>query len=91
MTTQNRSLEADDSLCFHVESSHRSRTSGATLVRELCRHSADCYVSVSAARISSRRGKKHSCGQDGKPGPGGPTDPDLALVQVEIIHANYGT
>ena len=54
--------------------------------------SSDTYVSVSgnAAMIEDQAKKEQLWSPLAKAWfPGGATDPDLALVQVKIIHANY--
>ena len=54
--------------------------------------SEDTYVSVSgtAAIIEDAAKKQQLWSQRVEAWfPGGPTDPDLALVQVQIVHANY--
>jgi general stress protein 26 len=54
--------------------------------------SEDTYVSVSgtAAMIEDPAKKKQLWSKLAEAWfPGGPTDPDLALVQVQIVHANY--
>ena len=53
---------------------------------------SDTYVSVSgtAAMIEDAAKKQQLWSKMAEAWfPGGPTDPDLALVQVQIIHANY--
>jgi len=95
MTTQNKALEADDSLWFFM-----SKTSGpvedikANPVVSLvyADPSSDTYVSVSgtAAMLEDAAKKQQLWNKTAEAWfAGGPTDPDLALVQVEIIHANY--
>ena len=95
MTTQNEALEADDSLWFFM-----SKSSGP--VEDIKANpvvgliyadpSSDTYVSVSgtAAMLEDTAKKEQLWNKAAEAWfPGGPTDPDLALVQVEIIHANY--
>ena len=98
MTTQNKALEAgDDSLWFFM-----SKTSGP--VEDIKANpvvgliyadpSSDTYVSVSgtAAMLEDAAKKQQLWNKAAEAWfAGGPTDPDLALVQVEIIHANDGT
>jgi general stress protein 26 len=54
--------------------------------------SSDTYVSVSgtAAMLEDSAKKRQLWSKAAEAWfPGGPADPDLALVQVQIIHANY--
>lgn len=95
MTTQNSKVDEDDSLWFFM-----SKTSGP--VEDIKANpvvgliyadpSSDTYVSVSgtAAMLEDAAKKQQLWNKAAEAWfPGGPTDPDLALVQVEIIHANY--
>ena len=95
MTTQNKALEADDSLWFFM-----SKTSGP--VEDIKANpvvglvyadpSSDTYVSVSgtAAMLEDAAKKQQLWNKAAEAWfPGGPTDPDLALVQVQIVHASY--
>ena len=95
MTTQNSKVDEDDSLWFFM-----SKTSGP--VEDIKANpvvgliyadpSSDTYVSVSgtAAMLEDTAKKEQLWNKAAEAWfPGGPTDPDLALVQVEIIHANY--
>lgn len=95
MTTQNKELGADDSLWYFM-----SRSSGP--VEDLKSEpivnvafadpSDDTWVSVSGeaavvndpAKVQQLWSKMNEAWFKG-----GPTDPDLALVQVRIAHANY--
>ena len=95
MTTQNKSLEADDSLWFFMSKSGdpvddvRGDSTVAVIYADT---SDDRYVSVSgrAAIIEDQAKKEQLWSKMAEAWfPGGPTDPDLALVQVEIVHANY--
>jgi general stress protein 26 len=95
MTTQNTASDEDSSLWFFM-----SRTSAT--VADLAGDPAvnvayadpkkDSYVSVSGnARVSDDTAKKHKLWTKLTQAwfPAGPTDPDLALVQVKISHAEY--
>ena len=95
MTTQNKRLEGDDSLWFFM-------SRGGDPVDDLKANpmvnvvyadpSSDTYVSVSGtATVLEDAGKKEQLWNKAAEAwfPGGPDDPDLALVQVQIIHANY--
>ena len=95
MTTQNKELGADDSLWYFM-----SRSSGP--VEDLASESkvnvafadpgADTWVSVSGeAAVVNDRAKVEQLWStmDEAWFEGGPQDPDLALVQVRIVHANY--
>ena len=95
MTTQNSSVDEDSSLFFFM-----SRRSEA--VTDLSRESsvnvayadvgADSYVSVAGnATVLEDMGKKRQLWSKMAQAwfPGGVEDPDLALVQVKISHADY--
>ena len=95
MTTQNSAVEEDSSLWFFM-----SRTSEpvADMVTEpivnvvYADPGKDSYVSVSgiAAVIEDGAKKRLLWSKLNEAWfPGGPTDPDLALVQVRIVHANF--
>jgi general stress protein 26 len=95
MTTQNTALGADESLWFFM-----SRRSGPVddlkaqpIVNiSYADPSADTYVSVSGtAAVVEDPARKNELWNKATEAwfPGGPTDPDLALVQVQIAHANY--
>jgi general stress protein 26 len=95
MTTQNSAVEEDSSLWFFM--SH-SGEPVADLVTDpvvnvvYADPGADSYVSVSgiAAVIEDAAKKRQLWSKLTEAWfPGGPTDPDLALVQVRIEHANY--
>ncbi|MEO8524089.1 MAG: pyridoxamine 5'-phosphate oxidase family protein [Caldimonas sp.] len=95
MTTQNKALEADESLWFFMS---KSGDPAADLVADpvvnlvYADPSEDTYVSVSgtAALIEDAAKKQQLWNKLAEAWfPGGPSDPDLALVQVRIIHANY--
>ena len=95
MTTQNKSLDLDESLWFFM--SKRSdpvddlkKDPVVNLV--YADPSEDTYVSVSgtAAQIEDQAKKEQLWSKMAEAWfPGGPTDPDLALIQVQIVHANY--
>lgn len=95
MTTQNRALDGDESLWFFM-----SRTgdpvddlrSDGTVNVVYANPSSDTYVSVSGnAAIVEDAAKKEQLWSKMAEAwfPGGSNDPDLALVQVKIVHANY--
>lgn len=95
MTTQNKSLEAGGSLWFFMS---RKSDPVDDLKAEPAVNlayadpSADTYVSVSGnASVVEDQAKKNELWNKMSEAwfPGGPTDPDLALVQVQIVHANY--
>ena len=95
MTTQNKALEGDDSLWFFmsktgdpVDDLQREPLVGIVYADP----SSDTYVSVSgtADALDDAAKKEQLWSKVAEAWfPGGPTDPDLALVQVKIIHANY--
>lgn len=95
MTTQNKGLEDDDSLWFFM--SRRGDPvddlrSEATVGVVYADPSSDTYVSVSgsAAVVDDAAKKRQLWNKIAEAWfPGGPSDPDLALVQVRILHANY--
>ncbi len=95
MTTQNRDIGDDDSLWFFmsrsgapagdVDAEHQVNVAYADT-------GADRYVSVSGmARVVEDPARKHALWSKMSEAwfPGGPDDPDLALVQVQITHADY--
>jgi len=95
MTTQNKALEADDSLWFFM-----SKASGPVEDIKVnpvvglvyADPSSDTYVSVSgtAAMLEDAAKKQQLWNKVAEAWfAGGPTDPDLALVQVKIAHADY--
>ena len=95
MTTQNKALDADDSLWFFMSRKGdpvddlRSEPQVAVIYAD---PSADTYVSVSGtAAVSEDGAKKKQLWNKMTEAwfPGGPDDPDVALVQVRIVHANY--
>jgi general stress protein 26 len=95
MTTQNKSLESDDSLWFFMSKSgdpvddlHANPMVGVVYADP----SSDTYVSVSGtAAVVDDAGTKQQLWNKAAEAwfPGGPGEADLALVQVQIIHANY--
>ncbi|NUZ04374.1 pyridoxamine 5'-phosphate oxidase family protein [Piscinibacter koreensis] len=95
MTTQNKALDENASLWFFM-----SRSNGPvddieadpTVAVIYADPGADSYVSVSGtARVREDAAKKHELWNKMTEAwfPNGPDDPDVALVEVEIIHANY--
>ena len=95
MTTQNKELGSDDSLWFFLSRKGdpvddlRSDPMVGVVYAD---PGADTYVSVSgtAAMLPDAAKKEQLWNKAAEAWfPGGPTDPDLALVQVEINHANY--
>ncbi len=95
MTTQNSKVDEDDSLWFFMS---RKSEPVADLAADTSVNVAyantgkDHYVSVSGtAQVVENSGKKQQLWSKLSEAwfPGGPTDPDLALVQVRITHANY--
>ena len=95
MTTQNKSLDEDDSLWFFMSKKSDpvdDLKADPTVNIVYADPSADCYVSVSgdAAMIEDQAKKDQLFNSVAKAWfPGGSTDPDLALVQVRIVHASY--
>jgi general stress protein 26 len=95
MTTQNRELGADPSLWFFmskkgdpVDDLEREPMVGVVYADP----SSDTYVSVSgtATAVDDIARKRELWNKFAEAWfPGGATDPDLALVQVRILHANY--
>ena len=95
MTTQNKALEEDDSLWFFMSKKGDQvddlKTDPVVNV-VYADPSSDTYVSVSgtAAMIEDAAKKQQLWNKAAEAWfPGGASDPDLALVQVQIIHANY--
>ncbi len=95
MTTQNSKLDEDSSLWFFMS---RKGEPVADLLQEpnvnvvYADPGADSYVSVSgqAAVVDDLAKKEQLWSKMAEAWfPGGVTDPDLALVQVRISHANY--
>lgn len=95
LTTQNKSLEPDMMLYFFVskktELGQRLQADGDVNV-SYSDPNKDTYVSITGrATISEdRRQKQHLFNAMAKAWfPGGVDDPDLELVQVQILHAEY--
>ena len=95
MTTQNKALDEDDSLWFFMSKKGDPvddlKTDPVVNV-VYADPSSDTYVSVSgtAAMIEDAAKKQQLWNKAAEAWfPGGASDPDLALVQVQIIHANY--
>ncbi len=95
MTTQNAKLDEDSSLWFFMS---RAGEPVADLVKDpvvnvvYADPGEDSYVSVSGnAVVVEDDAKKRQLWSKLTQAwfPGGVTDPDLALVQVKIVHANY--
>jgi general stress protein 26 len=95
MTTQNKALDNDDSLWFFMS---KKGDPVDDLAREpmvnvvYADPSSDTYVTVSgiAATVDDATKKKQLWNKITEAWfPGGPSDPDLALVRVKILHANY--
>lgn len=95
LTTQNSQLDENSSLWFFV--SRRSDTV-ADIARETqvnvvyADPGDDSYVSVSGtARVVEDLAKKQALWSKAAEAwfPGGVNDPDLALLEVQITHANY--
>ena len=95
MTTQNKELGADDSLWYFMSRSSSpvdDLKSEAKVNVAFGDPSDDTWVSVSGeaavvndpAKVQQLWNKMNEAWFKG-----GPTDPDLALVQVRIVHANY--
>jgi general stress protein 26 len=95
MTTQNSSLDEDASLWFFM--SRKGEPAADVMLDPTVNvvyadPGDDSYVSVSGtARVVEDLGKKQQLWSKMAEAwfPGGPTDPDLALVEVRITHANY--
>ncbi|WP_349742096.1 pyridoxamine 5'-phosphate oxidase family protein [Roseateles cavernae] len=95
MTTQNRKLEDDDCLWFFMSRSGEpvdELTAEAMVNLAYADPDQDRYVSVSGcARVVSDIAKARELWSPQALAwfPGGVDDPDLALVEVKIIHAHY--
>lgn len=96
MTTQNRhGIEADESLWFFMSKTGDpvdDLKADPVVCVSYADPSKDVYVSVSgtAAMLEDQAKKEHLWSKLAEAWfPGGASDPDLALVQVQIIHANY--
>jgi general stress protein 26 len=95
MTTQNKALDDDDSLWFFMAKKgdpvEDLKTDPVVNV-VYADPSSDTYVSVSGtARVVDNMAKKEQLWSKLNEAwfQGGLTDPDLALVQVQITHAGY--
>jgi len=95
LTTQNKNLDAGNQLYFFVS---RSSDVAAQIVQDdnvnvaYADTGSDSYVSVSGkALIVEDLGKKEALWTPMAKAwfPGGPTDPDVALLEVFITHAEY--
>jgi general stress protein 26 len=95
MTTQNKSIDEDDSLWFFMS---RSNDAVDDLAAEPTVHvgyadpGRDAYVSISGeASVVEDAGRKQQLWSKMNEAwfPDGPDDPDVALVQVRIVHAEY--
>jgi general stress protein 26 len=95
MTTQNKSIDEDDSLWFFMS---RANDAVADLAGEPKVHvgyadpDRDAYVSISGeARVVEDAAKKKQLWSKMNEAwfPNGPEDADVALVQVRITHADY--
>jgi general stress protein 26 len=95
MTTQNKSLDGDGSLWFFLSRKGDpvdDIEADGTVNVVYANPSSDTYVSVSGdAAIVEDAAKKAQLWSKLAEAwfPGGSSDPDLALVQVKIVHANY--
>ena len=95
MTTQNTSTDTDDSLWFFMSRKGEPVTdlsADPTVNVVYADPGDDSYVSVSGtAKVVDDMAKKEQLWSKMVEAwfPGGVTDPDLALVQVSISHANY--
>jgi general stress protein 26 len=95
MTTQNRSSDEDSSLWFFMSRGSES-VSDLTANRNVsvvyADPASDSYVSISgSANLVEDSAKKERLWSKMAEAwfPGGPNDPDLALVTVDISHAEY--
>ena len=95
MTTQNKTLGDDDSLWFFMSRASdpvADLRADPTVGAIYADPSSDTYVSVSgsAAEVDDLAKKRELWNKITEAWfPGGPTDPDLALVQLKIAHADY--
>ncbi len=95
MTTQNSSIDEDSSLWFFMardDDPVADLTADPTVNLVYADPGADSYVSVSGkARVVENLDKKRQLWS--KPAeawfPGGPENANLALVEVQIVHAHY--
>ncbi|SEL45086.1 General stress protein 26 [Roseateles sp. YR242] len=95
MTTQNRSVDEDDTLWFFMSRSGDPLSDVAqdpVVNVSYANTDADHYVSVSGrATVVEDRAKREALWSKAAQAwfPNGVDDPDLALVQVKITHASY--
>ena len=95
MTTQNSKVDEDDSLWFFMSRKGEpvaDLATDPTVNVSYANPGKDSYVSVSgSAQVVEDAAKKQQLWSKLSAAwfPGGVTDPDLALVQVRITHANY--
>ena len=95
MTTQNHALDEDESLWFFMSKQDDAVDdikANPTVNVVYADPGSDTYVSVSgtAAMLEDPAKKEQLWSKLAAAWfPGGPSDPDLALVQVQIVHANY--
>lgn len=95
LTTQNKSVDEHATLYFFIGRDSEI-VSAVVGDRDVCvtyaDPSSDCYVSVSGqASIDEDQAKKNELFTDMAKAwfPGGPTDPNLALLTVRLHHAEY--
>lgn len=95
MTTQNRELGDDDTLWFFMSRSGDpvdDLAAEPTVNLSYADTSSDRFVSVSGqARLVDNRAKAEELWSKFAQAwfPGGVDDPDLALIEVKIVHAHY--
>ncbi|HWH84603.1 MAG TPA: pyridoxamine 5'-phosphate oxidase family protein [Burkholderiaceae bacterium] len=95
MTTQNSNLDEDSNLWFFMSRSGDAvadLTTSKVVNVAYADTDADRYVSVAGhAAVVDDAAKKQALWSKLAEAwfPGGPSDPDLALVRVRIAHANY--
>jgi general stress protein 26 len=95
MTTQNRSMDENSSLWFFMARDSQpviDLTADSVVSVVYADTGADCYVSISGnAVVYEDMGLKEKLWSKAAQAwfPAGYTDPNLALVQVKIVHANY--
>ena len=95
MTTQNKQMDEDASLWFFMSRAGdpvADLAADSTVNVVYADPGKDSYVSVSGtAAVVENTAKKDQLWNKMNEAwfPGGVTDPDLALVQVKITHANY--
>jgi general stress protein 26 len=95
MTTQNKELGSDGSLWFFMSRKGdpvEDLRCDPMVAAVYADPSSDTYVSVSgsAAEVDDAAKKRELWNRVAEAWfPGGPTDPDLALVQLKIVHADH--